>query len=286
MSQTVRAAIVSAFVDERNGGNLAGVVLDRPDLTESQMQEIARQLALSETAFVRPAPDGFNVDFFTPNKRVPDCGHATVAAFGLLAQRQRIVGAHTVKHTVNGPRAMRVDSSGVFMQQLPAAYATVADEAAVLASLGIEDAALAAAPAVARHDVGFLIVPVTDAHVLSALSPDMRKIAAVSDALEVIGYYLFAPGKNGIDATVRMFAPSFGIPEESATGMAAGLLTAYLYDRAGMKQDVYTIEQGVFMSPPSPSLIQTRPVLRDGAIAEVWVGGRARTIEERELTLP
>lgn len=283
MTKAVEAHIVSAFVDERKGGNLAGVVLDRTDLSEAQMQDVARQLALSETVFVRAAPDGFRLDFFTPNKRVPDCGHATVAAFGLLSERRRIAGTQTVKHTVNGPRDMRVDSAGIFMQQPAATYATAADEDGIVASLGLTGGDLAAAPAAARHDVGFLIVPVLDAAILSRLAPDMSKISAISDLLDVIGYYVYAPGKNGLDATVRMFAPSFGIPEESATGMAAGLLSAYLYDRGGSKRETYTIEQGAYMSPPSPSVIQTRPVLRDGVITEVWVGGRASVIEQREV---
>ena len=282
--KTIRAEIVAAFVDERNGGNLAGVVLDEPDLTEAQMQEVARQVALPETVFVRAVPDGFFTDFFTPTKRVPDCGHATVAAFGLLAERDRIVGEHTIKHTVNGPRAMRVGASGVFMQQLPPRYETVAEPRAVLASLGLEDAGvLAGAPTVARHDVGFLIVPLRDALTLSTLQPDLDRIAAISAQLDIIGYYVFAPGSEGVDATVRMFAPHFGIPEESATGMAAGLLSGYLYDRAGQKRESFTIEQGVYMATPSPSLIHSRPVVRDGAIAEVWVGGHARRQGERQL---
>ena len=286
MTQAVQAEIVAAFVDERNGGNLAGVVLDRTDLSEDQMQEVARRLALSETAFVRSMPDGFHVDFFTPNKRVPDCGHATVAAFGVLSARNRIAEASTVKHTVNGPRAMRVDEAGVFMQQLPAKYTSVSNPAAVLSSLGLPDArALVSPPVVARHDVGFLIVPVKEAQMLAALVPDMEKIAAVSEQLDVIGYYVFAAGGEGVDATVRMFAPSFGIPEESATGMAAGLLTAYLYDQAGKKQTSFVIEQGLHMTPASPSLIRTRPVVQSGAIEQVWVGGRASVRETREIAL-
>lgn len=106
---TVQAQVVAAFVDERDGGNLAAVVLDRPDLSEAQMQSIAAQLGFPESAFVTDVPDGFRFDVFTPNRRVPDCGHATIAAFGLLAT--------TIKQTTVGPRTIRVAADGSVVMQ-------------------------------------------------------------------------------------------------------------------------------------------------------------------------
>ena len=284
MTRAVSAHIVSAFIDERGGGNLAGVVLDEPELTEAQMQRVASDLALSETAFVRAVEDGFQADFFTPNKRVADCGHATVAAFGLLAQRG-IVSGETTKFTVNDPRAIRIEDGDVFMQQPAPRYEVIADYESILASLGIDESPLVTLPTLARHDVGFIIVALSSATALSAIAPDMAKIKAISEAHDVIGFYVTAPGSGEFDKTIRMFAPSYGIPEESATGMAAGLLAGYLYDCAGIVRDMYVFEQGAFMTPPSPSKINARLVTAKDKILEIWVGGHAKVLEQRELSV-
>jgi PhzF family phenazine biosynthesis protein len=287
MSSSVTAEVVAAFVDERDGGNLAGVVLDRSDLGEEQMQSVAAQLQYSETAFLTEVADGFRFDVFTPTTRVADCGHATIASFGLLAQRGRFT-ASTTKHTIAGPRSIRIDDAGrVFMQQLPAHYDAGPDPRTVAASLGLsETTAFMAPPTIARHDVAFLLVPLPHAGMLAAIVPNMRAIEAISQTADVFGYYVFAPADDlvegpAVDATIRMFAPRIGIPEESATGMAAGMLAAFLHDCAGRHEARFAFDQGVFMKPPSPSRLSAQLVLSDGTISDVWVGGHARTRDVR-----
>jgi len=289
MSSSVTAEVVAAFVDERDGGNLAGVVLDRADLSEAQMQSVAAQLRYSETAFLTEVTDGFRFDVFTPNTRVPDCGHATIASFGLLAQRGRFT-ASTTKHTIAGSRAIRLDEAGrVFMQQLPSRYDAGPDPRTVAASLGLsETTAFMSPPTIARHDVAFLLVPLPHAGMLAAIVPNMRAIEAISRTADVLGYYVFAPaddtaGDTAVDATIRMFAPLVGIPEESATGMAAGMLAAFLHDRAGRSVDRFAFDQGVFMKPPSPSRLSAVLVVKGDTISDVWVGGQARARDVRVI---
>jgi PhzF family phenazine biosynthesis protein len=72
-----------------------------------------------------------------------------------------------------------------------------------------------------------------------------------------------------------MFAPLYGIPEEAATGMAAGALAGFLYDRLGLKKRTLIIEQGHLMNPPSPSELTAELTLEDGRIRKLMVGGRA-----------
>lgn len=74
--------VVSAFCKNNKGGNKAGVVLNRQDLTDAQKLEIAKQLGYSETAFVTAScMADFKLQYFTPTEEVPLCGHATIAAF-------------------------------------------------------------------------------------------------------------------------------------------------------------------------------------------------------------
>ena len=82
----------------------------------------------------------------------------------------------------------------------------------------------------------------------------------------MIGFYVYSAQTNvsGRDAGARMFAPRYGIPEESATGMAAGPLACYLYDVLGVRKDTFVIEQGHLMPTPSPSVITVKLDLRAG----------------------
>lgn len=77
-----------------------------------------------------------------------------------------------------------------------------------------------------------------------------------------------------------MFAPAYGIPEESATGMAAGPLACYLWDKNVIRKQQILIEQGSLMSIPSPSLITVDLLVRDGEIDSLRVGGKAHFREE------
>jgi PhzF family phenazine biosynthesis protein len=100
----------------------------------------------------------------------------------------------------------------------------------------------------------------------------------MSRRLDVVEFYVFSPETRepGRDAGARMFAPLIGIPEESATGMAAGPLACFLHDFLNAKKAEFVIEQGHLMNPPSPSKLLVELSIDDGRINRVLVGGRAR----------
>jgi predicted PhzF superfamily epimerase YddE/YHI9 len=82
-----------------------------------------------------------------------------------------------------------------------------------------------------------------------------------------------------------MFAPRMGIPEESATGMAAGMLAAFMHDRAGSHAERFAFDQGAFMHPPSPSRLLANLGLDRAGLTAVWVGGHARTRSLRTIQI-
>ena len=87
----IKVYTLNAFTDDVSGGNPAGVVLDADNLTEKQMQGIAKKVGFSETAFVMSSDSAdFRVRFFTPSDEVDLCGHATIATFKLLLLKGRI----------------------------------------------------------------------------------------------------------------------------------------------------------------------------------------------------
>jgi PhzF family phenazine biosynthesis protein len=109
------AHIVHAFTAVPTGGNPAGVVLEADRLCAAQKQAIARQLGLSETAFLsRSARATLKAELFTPTRQIPHCGHATVAAFSLCRHLGLLPdGVHT-QESVDGERcAARVGGEAV-----------------------------------------------------------------------------------------------------------------------------------------------------------------------------
>ena len=273
----MKVYVVDAFIDGAQGGNAAGVVLDSDQLNPTHMQAIAAEMGLSETVFMsRSESAEFRTDFFTPNKRVPDCGHATVAAFSLLSAENRLRGTSSSKETVDGVREIILEGDSIFMAQRAPVFTPTTDRHhAIAASLGISPDGFLAPPEVVNTGVNFLMIALKNEAAVKELEPNQEAIAAISDELDLIGYYVFSTqaSKEGRHAGARMFAPSYGIPEESATGMAAGPCACYLNQRLGVTDETIYIEQGRMMETPSPSLLTVRLEISDKAITGLRVGG-------------
>jgi PhzF family phenazine biosynthesis protein len=286
--------IVNAFTDGDEGGNPAGVVLDADGLAERQMQAIAAKAGLSETVFVsRSRREGAKLDFFTPTRRIAHCGHATIAAFGLPASLGRIADGATTKETVHGPRRIVVGGGKVFMEQSAPRYRRRSEWSAVtpadvLASLGLGMGRFDPrfTPQVVDTGNAFMLVAVRQAEDLAHLRPHQAAIEAISEALGLVGFYVFAPlSGTPANATARMFAPRYGIAEESATGMAAGPLACVLHDFFGRSRQ-QVIEQGAYMTPPSPSRIEVSLSLDNGRILGLFAGGSARLVRSIPVSVP
>jgi len=290
-SLSVTVHIVKAFAINGSGGNPAGVVLDADGLDEVDMQAIAAQTGLSETAFVsRSMTEGAQLDFFTPNRRIPHCGHATVAAFALMHAKGRITEGMTSKQTVDGPRMVLLRDGLVFMEQRRPSYQSEADWSGsdvrredILDALHLaaDDLDPRIAPEVVDTGNRFLLLAVVDARTLAAIVPDHDALVRISEALGVVGFYVFTQdtGAKDVDATARMFAPLYGIREESATGMAAGPLACLLHDRFGFDRSRFVIEQGRYMASPSISRIIVDLDLHEDGIAALMAGGEGHSTQ-------
>ncbi len=279
-NKKVQVQIVNAFVHNDEGGNPAGVVLDADQFSSDQKLAIASKVGLSETAFISQSDTAdFKLDFFTPNRQIAHCGHATIAAFSYLKQLGRLKNANSSKETIDGNRKIKIEGDLAFMEQRKPTYTSLADrETLILASLGIQKLDLLPNAPIQLVNTGnsFVIVPVRDLNVLKTLRPDQDRIAAISEELDLIGYYVFVidPSDAEIDAKTRMFAPRYGIEEEAATGMAGGPLAAYLYDRLQMNKPNFQIEQGSYMDVASSSLITVNLQIENGEIVGLMAGGK------------
>jgi PhzF family phenazine biosynthesis protein len=294
-TKAITAQIVNGFVTGGIGGNPAGVVLDADELSENEMLAIAAKIGLSETAFVSSSDtEGFKLDFFTPNRRIPHCGHATIAAFSYLAELGRVSEGETSKETVDGARKISIRNGAAYMEQLAPEYRMPADWAKdevtlaeVIQSLGITEGDLDTRISPMLVDTGnsFIVVGVKDGATLRDLKPDFDLISVISEKLDLIGYYVFTTDSKATDkdATTRMFAPRYAIEEESATGMAAGPLACVLRDHLHIQKDTFLIEQGRFMEPASPGLITVNLSLENGEIQNLMAGGRGKVMRSLSI---
>ncbi len=290
----MQVRIVNAFVDGEQGGNPAGVVLQADALSAAQKQAIAAQVGLSETAFVSSSQSAaFKLEFFTPTRQIAHCGHATVATFSLLRQLGLVSEGWSSKETIDGNRDILLRGDMAFMEQRQPQYLDLRSEpealAEVLAALGITPEQLLPGLWPTRVNTGasFVIVPLRNEANVAAIVPDQAELARLSEQFELIGFYVFSQQTRqpGRDAGARMFAPRYGIDEESATGMAAGPLACFLHDYLGVAGPSLLIEQGYLMQLPSASVITVDLQLAEGRIERLLAGGKAQVISELTLEL-
>lgn len=291
IKKTIQAHIVSGFVTGGTGGNPAGVVLDADKLSDKDMLSIAAKIGLSETAFVSASDtEGFKLDFFTPNRRIAHCGHATIATFSYLAELGRVSEGETSKETVDGPRKISIKNGAAYMEQLAPEYRLLEDRVKddvsmsdLLQSLGITEQDLDSRidPILVNTGNSFIVLAVKDGETLRDLKPDFNLISAISEKLDLIGYYVFTTDADATDkdATTRMFAPRYAIEEESATGMAAGPLACVLHDYLQIGKQTLLIEQGRFMQPASPSLITVELSVKNNKIQNLMAGGHGKLMK-------
>jgi PhzF family phenazine biosynthesis protein len=221
---------VDAFTPRAFSGNPAAVCLCPEAREPAWMQQVAAEMNLSETSFVVPRPDGFDLRWFTPTVEVELCGHATLAAAHVLWESGRLAaGAAAHFHTRSG--TLIAAKAGDWIElDFPATPASPVDEASaesqsLLRSLGVR------ARSVGRSRFDYL-VEVATADEVSAAAPDMVALKRVDSRAAIVT----APGKPPYDMVSRVFAPSFGIDEDPVTGSAHCVLGPFWGERLGKQE--------------------------------------------------
>ncbi len=241
---------VNAFTLHPFSGNPAGVVLDAKGLTESEMQTLAREKNLPETAFILPPSTkgaDLQIRWFTPTTEVALCGHATIASFHALAEEglegMSTQGQHYFKlQTKSGILAIRVEknfqgTTVEFELPLPAFRLKKKLPQEFLRALGIVAADVDKRFAVvAERD---LYIPVKTLKRLRALSPDFGALKRILIREKLLGVCLFTLETVDKASAVhsRFFAPAGGIDEDPVTGSTNGPLGVYLTQ--------YVLPQGI-----------------------------------------
>jgi trans-2,3-dihydro-3-hydroxyanthranilate isomerase len=293
------------FTSQPFGGNPVAVFPSAEGLTDDELQQVAREMNLSETVFVFPPTDPAAVArlrIFTPTQEIPFAGHPVLGTFFILAQ----LGLITVKEPIT--RLMQECNLGLFPVELHAEEGHVVrvimsqpkpeflgpiDEPdaifTVAKALGLPKHVIAEAKwplEVVSTGLPVLIVPVRSLTAVRSIQPDASAITDVCGRFGANGIMAFTTVTVESFASVhaRMFAPAIGILEDPATGSAGGALGAYLVQNGVVEVLPITeilIEQGYEMERPSRIMVQIES--DDDIIQSVKVGGHCVMVVEGTL---
>lgn len=282
-TDTFRFVFADVFTDTALEGNQLAVFTDAREIPEEKLQALALEVGFSETVFVYPAEgEGHaRIRIFTPATEVPFAGHPTLGTAFVLAGPMQLIEIKL--ETGRGVVPVRLEREGAritfgWMEQPLPTVEPYGEEAELLAALGVERSELP----VEVYDNGLQHVYVglaSEAEVAS-LRPDLARLAEVP---AIMGINCFAG--SGSRWKTRMFAPSGGVPEDPATGSAAGPLVLHLarHGRVEFGQEV-EISQGVEVGRPS-TLYAVAHGSRE-QVERVEVGGSAVIVARGEFRLP
>lgn len=291
---STRVFQVDSFTSTPFGGNPAGVVPDASGLTPLEMQFVAREMNLSETAFVlSPETEGadFRVRFFTPGCEVPLCGHATVATFTVLCREGVIAPGTPRVYQQTGAGVLPVDllwksdeiESIMMTQALPEFRRFEGDPGEILSALGLSKEDLECSYPIGFASTGLwdLMLPLKGLAAMRKISPNHGELARINRAQGVVSTHAwcFETEEAGHDLHVRNLAAAVGIPEDPVTGTANGALGAFLVHKGivGCAPDVtLTVEQGYEID--RKGLVRVEVAAPAGKIERVRVGGTAVTV--------
>lgn len=262
-------AVVDAFAEEPLRGNPVAVFFDADDIPGERMQQIAREMHLSETTFVLAPQHGGDarIRIFTPVNELPFAGHpmlGTAIALGAETDQDKLL-----LETRMGVIPFELDRrdgavvSARMQQPIPTwELYDRADE--LLAAVGVRQSTLPVE--IYRNGPRHVFVGLDSVEALSRLHPDHRALAAFED----LAVNCFAG--EGTHWRTRMFSPAYGVVEDAATGSAAGPLALHL-GRHGLiaPGQPVRILQGVEMG--RPSLMLARAEGTGERFVSVEVGG-------------
>ena len=219
-----------AFTDTLYGGNPAAVCPLNEWLPAPEMQKIAAENNLAETAFFIPQGNDFELRWFTPELEIDLCGHATLASAHILFKELGYEGEEIRFHTLKAGTLTVSRTGDLYTLDFPSRIAEPADTPA-----GLIEALGGGQPLEVLRSRDYMLIYSTEAEI-RALKPDYNALAKI-DALGII---VTAPGDNS-DFVSRFFAPAAGINEDPVTGSAHCNLIPYWAGKLG-KNELYAFQ--------------------------------------------
>jgi trans-2,3-dihydro-3-hydroxyanthranilate isomerase len=279
---TYRYVVADVFTDTSLEGNQLAVFTDAREIPEDQLQRLAREMNLSETVFVyAPEADGHaRIRIFTPVSELPFAGHPVLGTAFVLAAPLQLPEIRLETGVGIVPVVLERDGARIVFGRMRQPIPTVrpferGDE--LLAALGVEGSELPLE--LYESGVGNVYVLLPDEEAVAAVEPDLGAVARVMGAV-----HANCSAGSGTRWKTRMFAPGDGVPEDPATGSAAGPLAVHLarHGRIQFGEEI-EVTQGVEIG--RPSTLYARVEGSAERIEAVEVGGSAVVVARGEFRL-
>lgn len=280
------AWLYASFADGIDGGNPAGVIVSAKPLTTALAQAVAAVMSVPTTGFAVAEPEALtagsvDVRFFTPEREIDACGHATVAvAAALVDCGLWRWGRDVVVRAPGGDFPLRLRDGRTEMEQRlryvgPAPIGWHDVEAALDRIRPRRDLPLEVVGTGLRH----LVVPVVDPAALAELGIDAGRITSLAARAAVDTIGVWAPTAEPNRVRLRDLCAAIGATEEPASGTTSGALALYLERHGQLAGPDLVVEQGVEMGRRSRIDVTVEPPDR------VTVRGSARKVLSGSLEL-
>ncbi len=260
----LRIVQVDAFTNRPFAGNPAAVCVLPESKPEQWLKDVAREMNLSETAFLTPRDGGYGLRWLTPSVEVDLCGHATLAAAHVLWEDGHLPEGRQARFETRSG-LLTADRRGDWIElDFPAKIATPEDApGGLLPALGV-----ARVNFVGRNQFDYL-VEVDSEQTLRGLAPNFSALAK----LTVRGVIVTAKPDGGeYDFLSRFFAPGAGVDEDPVTGSAHTALGPYWAERLGKREFM------AYQASARGGIVKVRL-----AGDRVILGGQAVTVMTAEL---
>lgn len=273
---------LDAFTDQPFGGNPCAVVLDADDLTAAQMQTLALEMGLSETAFVMAsATADFAARYFTPGGEIPLAGHPTIASVAALMQAGRLEGGQTINLKLPAGvikvTTTAEESPLISMEQLKPEFMVEHDRDSVAPLFSLDVADLVADVPVQTVSTGTpqLMIAVKDIAAVRKAAINIDGYRRYREGRDCTSVHVFCP--KGFTPAGGTFARHFSVPpdpiEDPFTGSATGGMAAFAYRYGLIDSPTFVAEQGHDLGRPGSAQVEVLGPRDD--ITAVVVGGRA-----------
>lgn len=284
-----RFVLTDVFGKSRYSGNQLATFLNCTSFSETEMQQIAREINFSETTFITSglqANGGFDVRIFTPGAEVDFAGHPTLGtAFVIRKYLLPNNGSEVLLNLNVGQVPVTFEKKNgseiVSMKQIPPGFGNIYPTKELARVLQLEETAFDDRMPIQEVSTGLpaVTVPLKNKSAVSniQINREAYRQFIKRGAAKVI--LVFAPGgyEFGQDLSVRVFPLAYGIDEDPATGSGNGCLAAYLLKHRYFHSDQVdvTVGQGVEMGRPSELYLKAG---HDGDTITVQVGGQVHLV--------
>jgi trans-2,3-dihydro-3-hydroxyanthranilate isomerase len=292
--EKIHYSIVDVFSEGKYTGNPLAVFKNAGNISESKMQQIAKEINYSETTFIlsdSKNDGGFDVRIFTPNEEVPFAGHPTLGT-AYITQNEVLEGPleNLILNFKGGqiPVSFNKQEEALWMKQNEPTFGQILDTNSVSDVLNIDKENIDDTFPIQEVSTGLpvIIVPLKSLEAVKKVRINKEKYFELIEHTEAKAIMVFCPEvyNSENDLNVRDFADYYGIPEDAATGSANGCLASYLVKYKYFKKSKINIrvEQGYEIQRPSLLFLKADD---DNGKINVYVGGKVVKIAKGEWFL-